>query len=353
MIFKEIYKKASFYPDKALKKLIDSKNVYIRTIFPYSLFVSMNFLLYSIGISGIILAFLIDILVGIILLKQNYDRNRIIEVIEIIKNDNVKAKVNTSKLHFDNIPLADAVNSIGDGIEKAVDKSMRDEKLKTELITNVSHDLKTPLTSIINYVGLIKRENIDNEKINGYIEVLDNKANKLKHLTEDLVEASKISSGNVSVSLSKINFVEMVNQTIGEFYEKFETSGLIPYFSSEESKMMIMADPGHLWRVIENLFGNICKYALEGTIVYMDMNYVYENSCKKIVYCVNNISKSELTVDEETLSERFIRGDKSRTTEGSGLGLSIAKSLTTLQGGEFKIRTTGNVFKAILSFDAE
>ena len=330
----------------------DNGNVIIRSWIPYIFFVGLNLLLFRLGLIGIVIAVLLDILVGVYLYRQNLDRDRIIHVIEDIKNGNVKAKVDTSDLHSDNITLAEAVNSIGDGIDVAVNTSMKDEKLKADLITNVSHDIKTPLTSIINYVDLIKREDIDNKRVREYIDILELKSQKLKQLTEDLVEASKISSGNISIELSKINFVELVNQTIGEFYEKFESSNLQIIFKPEQQSMAIMADARHLWRVIENLLNNVCKYALSGTRVYLDMHVEKESvETEKVVFSIKNISSSELNIEADELTERFIRGDVSRTTEGSGLGLSIAKNLTLVQGGDFDIRLDGDLFKVIIKFD--
>ena len=329
----------------------DNTNVFVRTWVPYVVFVTLNILLVGIGVPGIIPVIVLDILVGIYLYKQNIDRDMIIKVIKNIRNGNVKDKVDLRRLHTDNIPLAEAVNSIGKGIEKAVNTSIKDEKLKADLITNVSHDIKTPLTSIINYVGLIKRENIDNPKIRDYVEILDEKSNKLKQLTEDLLEVSKISSGNISIQFVRINFVEFINQTIGECYEKFESKSLQPVFKPEKSDIQIEADPRHLWRVIENLFNNICKYALPGTRVYMDMKIrADENEKNKVILLIKNISANELKVDADDLTERFIRGDESRTTEGSGLGLSIAKNLTLAQDGDFRIKLEGNLFKVIMEF---
>ncbi len=330
----------------------DNGNVIIRTWIPFVFFVAINILLTRIGVAGIIVAVLLDILVGVYLYRQNLDRDKIINVIDQIQKGNAKAKVELSDLHGDNIALADAVNSIGDGIDQAVSTSMKDEKLKADLITNVSHDIKTPLTSIINYVDLIKREDIDNERVKEYVKVLEQKSQKLKQLTEDLVEASKISSGNISIQLSKLNFVELVNQTIGEFYEKLEKNDLQVIFKPQQPTMFIMADPRHLWRVIENLLNNVCKYALKGTRVYLDMHFEEEDNARKVVFSVKNISASELNIDASELSERFIRGDESRTTEGSGLGLSIAKNLTTAQGGTFDIRLDGDLFKVIITFES-
>jgi signal transduction histidine kinase len=346
-------RKISFGARDLIINTTDNGSVFIRTWIPYVTFVVINLLLFRIGIAGVVIAAFMDFLIGVFIYRQNTDRDRIIHVIENIKNGDVKAKVDVRDLHADNILLADAVNSIGEGIEKAVDTSMKDEKLKADLITNVSHDIKTPLTSIINYIGLIKRENIDNPKVNEYVDVLDVKSAKLKQLIEDLLEASKISSGNISIQMSNINFVEMVNQNIGEFYEKFEKANLQPIFRSVQPNIQIMADPRHLWRVIENLFSNTCKYALTGTRVYMDLKLVDgEDGNKKAVFSIKNISAKELDLDGDDLSERFIRGDESRTTEGSGLGLSIAKNLTIAQKGDFKIRLDGDLFKVILTFDA-
>ncbi|MBO6239935.1 MAG: HAMP domain-containing histidine kinase [Butyrivibrio sp.] len=356
-------KEKALWKDSLFRKLIlgarnliltttDNGNVIIRTWIPYVSFIVLNLCLFKIGLAGIVIAAFMDILVGIYLYRQNLDRDKIIKVIDKIKNGDVKSKVDIGSLHSDNIALADAVNSIGEGIEKAVDTSMKDEKLKADLITNVSHDIKTPLTSIINYVDLIKREDIGNERVIEYVKILDQKSQKLKKLTEDLVEASKISSGNISIELSKIDFVELVNQTIGEFFEKFEASGLTPIFKAEEKNISIVADARHLWRVLENLFGNACKYALSGTRVYLEM-YVDENEegVKKAFFSIKNISAKELNVSAEELTKKFIRGDESRTTEGSGLGLSIAKNLTLAQGGTFDIRLDGDLFKVIIAFD--
>ncbi len=354
----------SLYNDSFLKIVIggtknaiinttDNANVIVRSWVPYVLFVVLNFLLFKLGIAGILVAAALDILVGVYLYRQNLDRDKIIHVIENIMNGDVKAKADTEGLHSDNIELANAVNSIGEGIDKAVDTSMKDEKLKADLITNVSHDIKTPLTSIINYVDLIKREDIDNDRVREYIQVLDVKSQKLKQLTEDLVEASKISSGNISIQLGVINFVELVNQTIGEFYEKLEKASLQTIFKPDRQEMMIEADPRHLWRVVENLLNNVCKYALSGTRVYMDMHTAMdERTGEMVVFSIKNISASELNIDASELTERFIRGDVSRTTEGSGLGLSIAKNLTTAMGGTFDIRLDGDLFKVVLTFNA-
>ena len=224
---------------------------------------------------------------------------------------------------------------------------LRNEKMKADLITNVSHDIKTPLTSIINFVDLLKRENIQDERIRGYIDILDQKSQRLKALTNDLVEASKISSGNISLSIEKINLVELINQSIGEFIDKFEEKGLTPMLTLPSEPVFVMADSRGVYRVVENLYNNIYKYALENTRVYVDMDMMG----KSVVITFKNISAEPLNVNSGDLTERFTRGDVSRKTEGSGLGLSIAKSLTEAMNGTFDVTLDGDLFKAIISFE--
>ena len=258
--------------------------------------------------------------------------------------------------HGDNLVLAKAVNRIGDSVREAVETSMKDERLKADLITNVSHDLKTPLTSIINYVDLIKRERVDNPKVQEYIEVLDTKSQRLKQLTEDLLEASKISSGNIVLHMERINLVELLNQTLGEFSEKFEQKGLISVVNAPSQAVYVLADSRRSYRVMENLFNNIYKYALEGTRIYIDLGFTEWKSADGsgsqagVFLSLKNISAMELNVAPEELTERFIRGDESRTTEGSGLGLSIAKNLTEAMNGMFEISIDGDLFKVVLVF---
>ncbi|MDE6737918.1 MAG: sensor histidine kinase, partial [Lachnospiraceae bacterium] len=209
--------------------------------------------------------------------------------------------------------------------------------------------IKTPLTSIINYVDLIKREQVDNEKVQNYIRVLDEKSQRLKQLTDDLVEASKITSGNISLHFEKINLTELMNQTIGEFSEKFEEKNLTTIMNVNVSNAVIEADSRRIWRVIENLFNNIFKYAMEGTRVYLTISGIPLDK-EHIEVSIKNISATPLNCNPEELTERFIRGDESRTTEGSGLGLSIAKNLTEAQRGTFEIQLDGDLFKVILTF---
>lgn len=298
----------------------------------------------------LILAF-IDGAAGYLLYRSSLAKQRILEGIQLIREGNLDHKVKEDGMYGEDLILARAVNSIGESVKEAVETSMKDERLKADLITNVSHDIKTPLTSIINYVDLIKRENVKDEKIREYIEVLDAKSQRLKQLTDDLVEASKISSGNIVLQWEKINLVELLNQTIGEFSEKFEEKALSPVFNAPKGNIYIEADSRRIWRVIENLFNNIFKYALEGTRVYIDMAFTQdEEAGELVVLSLKNISAQPLKVNPAELTERFIRGDESRTTEGSGLGLSIAKNLTEAQKGKFEIVMDGDLFKVNMYF---
>ena len=228
------------------------------------------------------------------------------------------------------------------GFSNAIEESLKSERLKTELITNVSHDIKTPLTSIINYVDLLKKEDIQNKKAKAYIEILDNKSQRLKKLTEDLIEASKVSSGNVKLNIENINIKELINQTIGEFKDRFEEKGLKIETQISDENLTIKADNRYVYRIIENLFSNITKYAQENSRVYIDIE---RNRNYRVHICIKNISKEKLNINADELMQRFVRGDKSRYTEGSGLGLSIAKSLTQLQNGEFSIKIDGDLFR--------
>ena len=228
------------------------------------------------------------------------------------------------------------------GFSNAIEESLKSERLKTELITNVSHDIKTPLTSIINYVDLLKKEDIQNKKAKEYIEILDNKSQRLKKLTEDLIEASKVSSGNVKLNIENINIKELINQTIGEFKDRFEEKGLKIETQISDENLTIKADNRYVYRIIKNLFSNITKYAQENSRVYIDIE---RNRNYRVHICIKNISKEKLNINADELMQRFVRGDKSRYTEGSGLGLSIAKSLTQLQNGEFSIKIDGDLFR--------
>lgn len=265
---------------------------------------------------------------------------------ELMSQGNFETKIDSEKMLPDFVEFCGYLNNINSTVQNAVDEKTRSERLKTELITNVSHDIKTPLTSIINYVDLIKKENVENEKVTEYISVLDRQSARLKKLIEDLVEASKASTGNLSVELTKCEPAVLLTQTLGEFDEKLKNAGLTPVLTCPENPLYIMADGRHLWRVFENLTANICKYSLSGTRVYLE---IYENR-GSVCVTFKNISKNELNISGEELTERFVRGDSSRNTEGSGLGLSIAKNLTELQGGKLNIDIDGDLFKATVIF---
>ncbi|MBP5198077.1 MAG: HAMP domain-containing histidine kinase [Lachnospiraceae bacterium] len=341
------------------KKVVDFSSKHVDSAFSsilnYFLFLVINgMFLYgiyrfrdrSLGIILIIILVIIDLVVAGIRFKSTAERNDIMDGIRRIRDGEVDYKIDNESLHGYNRELADAVNNIGEGIRKAVRTSMKDEQMKTDLITNVSHDLKTPLTSIINYVDLLKRLKIQDETANSYISILDSKSQRLKTLTEDLVEVSRISSGNINLEMGKINLFELVNQAAGEFADKFEDSGLSLFVNKKGVNMDVYVDSKRMWRVIENQLNNICKYALENSRVYVDV----EEKDGNVVLSLKNISKAQMNITPDELTERFIRGDSSRSTEGSGLGLSISKSLVEAMGGSFEIVLDGDLFKAVITF---
>ena len=245
-------------------------------------------------------------------------------------------------------PLAANLNHCGEALTAAVQDATRSERLKTELITNVSHDIKTPLTSIISYVDLLKTTDIQDPKALEYIAVLEKKSKRLAQLMVDLVEASKVTSGNVSVEMEPLNLGELIKQASGEFEARLEEKNIALLCRLPEEPVMVMADGRHMWRVLDNLFGNTVKYALEGTRVYVDLTV--ENGAAALV--IKNISRDPLNIRPEELMERFVRGDQARHTEGSGLGLSIARSLMELQGGSMELAIDGDLFKVQLRMRA-
>lgn len=265
---------------------------------------------------------------------------------EKIAQGNTDMKISTAKMLGDLKAHAENINSINDGIAKAVEQKMKSERFKTELITNVSHDIKTPLTSIINYVDLLSKQEINNDTAKGYIEVLSRQSSKLKKLIEDLLEASKASTGNLAVNLSKIEVGIVLSQAIGEYEERFSAESLETVMNGCEKPMFILADNRHIWRIFDNVLNNIAKYAQPNTRVYIDVTE--RNGKAEIVF--KNISKDQLNISGEELTERFVRGDSSRNTEGSGLGLSIARSLAQLQKGTFDVQIDGDLFKVKLTF---
>ena len=289
---------------------------------------------------------LFDIFVYLKMLKSTSGKEAIKDGIQQLAAGNLDYRINTEHMSGENLELAEEINKVRDGVEKAVDNQMKSERLKTDLITNVSHDIKTPLTSIINYVDILKRENIQDERIAGYIEILNRKALRLKQLTEDLVEASKISSGNITLTMQEINLKQLIKQTNGEFEEKFAAKNLNLICDLPEEQMLIRADGRRMFRVIENLYNNAAKYAMTGTRVYVTGSVEGDI----VVFSMKNVSESPLNFKADELLERFVRGDVSRSTEGSGLGLEIARNLTVMQDGTFDLYLDGDLFKVTITF---
>lgn len=308
-------------------------------------FLFLHYLAFA-GGPFILFMLLADAAAFIYLVREAIAKQKVKKGIEKIAGGDVEYKIQTEQLKGENKEIAESVNHIGEGLNAAVEQSLKSERLKTDLITNVSHDIKTPLTSIINYVNLLKRENFEDPKIRGYLDVLDAKSQRLKTLTEDVVEASKISSGNIKLELMDLNLVEMIQQTSGEFLEKFEARNLKLVSSLPDHPVLIRADGRRMWRVLANIYNNAAKYAMEGTRVYADM-FITDNA---VSFSLKNISEQALNINADELTERFIRGDVSRSTEGSGLGLSIAKNLTERQNGEFKLYLDGDLFKVTIIF---
>lgn len=288
----------------------------------------------------------VNLVVLAVLVTDGMQRQKLLTAIQEINSEEGNTRISESGLFAINRQMAAAVNDLGDGLRHALQEQMKSERMKADLITNVSHDLKTPLTSIINYVDLLKREELHNEKANEYLEVLDQKSQRLKQLTEDLVEASRASSGNVVLDIRRIDVKELLMQTSGEFVERFEARGLQLIENFPQNPQYVDADGRRLWRIIENLFRNVEKYAMPHTRVYLDLI----NDGDRVAFSLKNISENPLNISPEELTERFTRGDESRSTEGSGLGLSIAKDLTEIQQGTFEIYLDGDLFKVTVSF---
>ncbi|MBR5509017.1 MAG: HAMP domain-containing histidine kinase [Lachnospiraceae bacterium] len=280
------------------------------------------------------------------LVWEGLQRQHLLEGVKAMMAGGEETGVCVEGLTQGNRQMAEAVNELGKNLRDAMQEQMKSERMKADLITNVSHDLKTPLTSIINYVDLLKKEQIENPKAKEYLTVLEQKSQRLKQLTEDLVEASRASSGNVTLDIQKIDLKELLMQTSGEFEERFVARGLtfVPHYP--DYPLYIEADGRRLWRIIENLYRNVEKYAMSGTRVYLDV----ECDGHRAMFSMKNISEQSLNISPEELMERFTRGDESRTTEGSGLGLAIARDLTQLQGGTFDIYLDGDLFKVVVAF---
>lgn len=308
-------------------------------------FLFLHYLAFA-GGGFVFLMLIADAAAVISLLGDAIAKQKVKTGIQRIADGEVEYQIPTEHLRGDNKEIAECVNHIGEGLNAAVEQSLKSERMKTDLITNVSHDIKTPLTSIINYVALLKRENFEDPKIQGYLDILDAKSQRLKTLTEDVVEASKISSGNIHLEMIDLNLVEIVQQTSGEFLEKFEARNLKLISNLPERPVLIRADGRRMWRILANVYNNAAKYAMEGTRIYADM-VMTDNT---VSFSLKNISEQPLNISADELTERFIRGDISRSTEGSGLGLSIAKNLTERQNGEFKVYLDGDLFKITIIF---
>ncbi len=340
--------------ERGIRKVFARQKTTVRVLLLFAGHMAVCFILavgafYYRSMTALVLLLLFSAGECYMILRKAVEQYQIRLGVEKIRDGALSGKIDIEQLHGEEKSLAEAINNIGEGLLHAVDDSTKNERMKADLITNVSHDIKTPLTSIINYVNLIKLEKIDNERVQGYIQILDEKSQRLRQLTADLVEASKISSGNVKLDMQVIDLVELVYQTSGEFNEKFEQKELTIVTKLPKTAVLIRADGRQLYRVIENLYNNVAKYALEKTRVYVDIAYVEE----KVVFSIKNVSEHSLARENSNagdLTERFIRGDSSRTTEGSGLGLSIAKSLTVLMGGVFDIKVDGDLFKASITF---
>ena len=274
------------------------------------------------------------------------DMQKLHEASKRLASGDMSNPIDTTCMHWKFKEHAENINKVSDGIALAVEERIKSERFKTELITNVSHDIKTPLTSIINYVDLMKKENLEDEKIQGYIEVLDRQSARLKKLIEDLMEASKASTGNLAVNLEECDLSVLLSQVVGEFEEKLQKNQLEIIVDKPELPVNIMADGRHMWRVLDNLLNNACKYSLPGTRIYVTL----KQETNDVVMTFKNISKDPLNIPSEELMERFVRGDSSRNTEGSGLGLSIAQSLTELMNGTLKLEIDGDLFKVTLRF---
>lgn len=265
---------------------------------------------------------------------------------ECLAEGDLHAKIDTGGLIWDLREHGDNLNQIRRGMAVAVEKQMKSERMKTELITNVSHDIKTPLTSIISYVDLLEKEPESSEKVREYTQVISRQSQRLKRLIEDLVEASKAATGNLEVNLVPCDVGVLVNQSIGEYDKRMRDAGLALIATQPTIPIMVEADGRRMWRVFDNLLGNVCKYAQEGTRVYLNVEKISD----QVIISLKNTSRDPLNISAEELMERFVQGDNSRNAEGNGLGLSIAKSLVELQKGSFEVTVDGDLFKVVLRF---
>lgn len=333
-----------------IKKAYVNRKVTTKVIL---LFLAFSIILFTLVALAMDSAFFVLILIGYLfavlwfLIQAAIKFNKVREAVKSIYEGNTNIRLNETEMKGVLKELTIYINDIAGGLSNAINQSLKSERLKTELITNVSHDIKTPLTSIINYVDLLKKEKMPNEKCTEYLMILENKSQRLKKLTEDLIEASKASSGNIKLNIERINVNELVKQISGEFEDRFKAKGLEEILTLPEEEIFINADGRYMYRVLENIYSNAAKYALENTRVYMDII----PKQKTVVIQMKNVSKEKLNISVDELMQRFVRGEASRNTEGSGLGLSIANSLTELQGGKFHIYLDGDLFKVTIGFE--
>ena len=271
---------------------------------------------------------------------------QILEQVSRMAEGNLGTKIDTSEMSDDVKRMAEMVNTLDDSLDLAVRERTRSERMRTEMIANVSHDLRTPLTSIINYVDLIRRENVPNPRVNEYLNVLEEKSMRLKSMAEALMEASRAVSGNLKLDIVEIDMVQMIHQVYGEFQDQMEERQLTPVLSLVDPPAMIRADGKMLWRVLDNLFTNVLKYAKPGTQVLIEL----AETAHSLIFTMKNVSRTKLSLTADELTERFVRGDDSRSTEGSGLGLSIAKSMTEHLGGRLDVFPDEELFRVRLVF---
>ena len=299
------------------------------------------------GAGLIISMFFIAVFNGLaayLLFKRLGALNKIMHGAKAISEGNLDYQLDETQMPLEFVNFAKDIQGIQSGLKNAVNDAIKGERMKTDLITNVSHDLKTPLTSIINYVDLLKKEELDNEIAKGYVNILEDKSDRLKQLIEDLIEASKASSGNLIITTEEVNLCELVIQACGEYEEKIRVANLDIRMNNTEDKVLVLADGKYMWRIVENLMSNVLKYSMPNSRVYINIE---ENDGHGMLI-IKNISAYPLDIDPKQLLERFQRGEDSRTTEGSGLGLSIAESLTSIQDGKFSIDIDGDLFKVTI-----
>ena len=336
-----------------IKEFLDDVKITKRFILYFIIFIIANLICFAImwsdGFPGIILSIILYAVVYGLISKRLKSYVKIEKAINDLYQGNTDIELEENEFVKEMKNMASQINDIAGGLSNAIDEKLKSERLKTELITNVSHDIKTPLTSIINYVDLLKKEGMDGEKAKEYLDILDSKSQRLKKLTEDLVEASKASSGAIKLNMEKLNVNELIKQVSGEFEDKFKARKLEEIITFPENALYIKADSRYMYRVLENMYSNISKYAMEGTRVYTD---IIEKD-GRIVIQLKNVSKQKLNISVDELMQRFVRGEASRNTEGSGLGLSIARSLTELQEGNFNIYLDGDLFKVTIEFNKE